>query len=342
MMSSKKGLLFFSTLTVVLVISIIASTMFGGVTIPLRDTLLVFANFMPFVDVETVSKFETILAQIRLPRVLVAGLVGAALAVSGVVMQSIFKNPMADPGIIGVSSGGAFGGVIAIYFGLTTYGSFIIPLLGFVCALVTLFFVYIISTHNGKTSILTLLLTGVAISSFLSACTSLIISYSNLAQVQQIMSWLMGDLNGRDWEHLQLLIVPFVACCIVFLLYRNELDILLLGEEEAQNVGMNVQRTRNILLIMASLLTGVSVSITGAISFVGLIVPHMIRLVLGPSHRYLLPASILGGATFLMIADLLARLVIRPAEIQIGIVTAFFGAPFFIYLILLHKRKEVA
>lgn len=333
---------FFILLSCTVVISIIVSTMFGGITIPLRDTLRVLLDALPFTTFEVTSKYETILMQIRLPRVLVAGLVGAALAVSGVIMQSIFNNPMADPGIIGVSAGGAFGGVIAISFGLTSFGSFMLPLMGFLCALVTLFFVYIVSTHHGKTSILTLLLTGVAISSFLSACTSLLISYSNLAQVQQIMSWLMGDLNGRDWDHVKLLIVPTVVCCILFMLYRHELDLLLLGEEEAQNVGMNVQRTRNILLITASLLTGVSVAITGAISFVGLIVPHMIRMVIGPSHRLLIPASILGGATFLILADLISRLVIRPAEIQIGIITAFFGAPFFIYLILAHKKKEVA
>ena len=152
----------------------------------------------------------------------------------------------------------------------------------------------------------------------------------------------MGDLNGRDWEHVQLLFLPVIICCIVFYFYRQELDILLLGEEEAQNLGMNVQRTRNILLIVASLLTGVSVSLTGAIGFVGLVVPHMLRLLVGPSHKVLIPASILGGAIFLILADLAARLVVKPSEIQIGIITAFFGAPFFIYLILRHKRKELS
>lgn len=341
MLKQYKTYSMFGLLFILLILSIVAATMFGGVTIPFLDTVFVLLNVLPFFDFDIVSKYETILLQIRLPRVLVAGVIGAGLAVAGVVMQSIFRNPMADPGIIGVSSGGAFGGVIAIYFGFTAIGSFMVPVLGFIGALLTLFLVYVISTHNGKTSILTLLLTGVAISSFLSACSSLIITYADLGQLQQILYWLMGDLNGRDWEHLQLLILPVLFSCSIFYLYRNELDILLLGEEEARNLGINVQRTRNLLLIVASLLTGVSVSLTGAIGFVGLIVPHMIRLMIGPSHRYLIPASILGGAFFLIVADLIARLVIKPAEIQIGIITAFFGAPFFIYLILLNNRKEL-
>ena len=332
----------FSLLFILLLVSIVMSTSLGGVTIPFQETIRVLLGAIPFVETITDSKYETILLQIRFPRVLVAGLVGAALAVSGVVMQSLFRNPMVDPGIIGVSAGGVFGGVLAIFFGLTAIGTYMIPVLGFICAFLTLMFVYLVSTQNGKTSILTLLLTGVAISSFLSACSSLLISYANLAQVQQILNWLMGDLNGRDWEHVQLLFLPVIICCVVFYFYRQELDILLLGEEEAQNLGMNVQRTRNILLIVASLLTGVSVSLTGAIGFVGLVVPHMLRLLVGPSHKMLIPASILGGAIFLILADLAARLVVKPSEIQIGIITAFFGAPFFIYLILRHKRKELS
>ena len=332
----------FGLLFILLLVSIVMSTSLGGVTIPFQETVRVLVGALPFVETITDSKYETILLQIRFPRVLVAGLVGAALAVSGVVMQSLFRNPMADPGIIGVSAGGAFGGVLAIFFGVTAIGTYMIPVLGFLCAFLTLMFVYLVSTQNGKTSILTLLLTGVAISSFLSACSSLLISYANLSQVQQILNWLMGDLNGRDWEHVQLLFLPVIICCVVFYFYRQELDILLLGEEEAQNLGMNVQRTRNILLIVASLLTGVSVSLTGAIGFVGLVVPHMLRLLVGPSHKVLIPASILGGAIFLILADLAARLVVKPSEIQIGIITAFFGAPFFIYLILRHKRKELS
>lgn len=341
MLKSYKNTSFFVLLLCILISSIVMSTMLGGVTIPFKETIRVFASYIPFIHIEAETTYSQIIMQIRFPRVLVAGCVGASLAVAGVVMQSLFRNPMADPGIIGVSSGGSLGGVVSIYFGFTSIGSFMTPLLGFLGAFMTLFIVYFISTQNGKTSILTLLLTGVAISSFFSACTSLILTYSNVAQLQQILYWLMGDLNGRDWDHLKLMILPSIVAFIVFVFYRKELDILLLGEEEAENLGINVQFTRNLLLIVSSLLTGVSVSLTGAIGFVGLVVPHIIRLIIGPSHRLLIPASILGGATFLILTDLISRLIIRPAEIQIGVVTAFFGAPFFIYLIIRNKRKEL-
>ena len=162
------------------------------------------------------AMYETILVQIRLSRVIVAALVGAALAVSGVVMQSVFRNPMADPGIIGVSSGGAFGGVIAIYFGFASMNVLFVPLFGFLGALITLIIVYGIATRNGKTSMNTLLLIGIAISSFISSCTSLLISFSDTLLVQEILYWLMGDLNGRDWDHVKILMLPVSVCFIVF------------------------------------------------------------------------------------------------------------------------------
>lgn len=340
MLKQYKTTSIFSFLFILLLFSIVMSTMLGGVTIPFKETIKALLSVLPFFDIDSATMYKQIILQIRLPRVLVAGCVGASLAVAGVVMQSLFRNAMADPGIIGVSSGGALGGVIAIYFGFTAIGSFMIPVLGFLGAFITLFIVYFISTQNGQTSILTLLLTGVAISSFFSACTSLILTYSSTGQLHQILFWLMGDLNGRDWDHLKLMIIPVCVALVIFFLYRHELDILMLGEEEAANLGINVQFTRNFLLIVASILTGVSVSLTGAIGFVGLIVPHMIRLIIGPSHKLLIPASVLGGAIFLIGADLISRLIIKPAELQIGIITAFFGAPFFIYLIILNKRKE--
>lgn len=339
MIKQSKQVLVFIILICMLLVSLLLATMYGGVNVPMKETVKVLLSLLPFIQFDYDPMYETILVQIRLARVVVAGLVGAALAISGVVMQSVFRNPMADPGIIGVSSGGAFGGVVAIYFGLATIHSLFIPLMGFVMALLTLFFVYMISTNHGKTSMLTLLLTGIAVSSFLSACTSLLLSFSNAGVMLQIVQWLMGDLNGRDWGHVQILLIPVLFSICLFLYYANDLDVFLLGEEQAQNMGISVQRTRNILLIVASLVTGISVALTGAIGFVGLIVPHMIRMIIGPTHRYLLLASALGGATFLIVADLISRLAIRPAEIQIGIITAFFGAPFFIYLILKNKKK---
>ncbi len=337
-----KYIVTFFALICILLCSLLLATMYGGVTIPFKETVKVLLSLLPFIQFDYDPMYETILVQIRFARVVVAGLVGAALAISGVVMQSVFRNPMADPGIIGVSAGGAFGGVVAIYFGLSAISALFVPLLGFAMALITLVFVYVIATSHGKTSMLTLLLTGIAISSFLSSCTSLLISFSNAGVMLQIVQWLMGDLNGRDWGEVKILVVPILLGICIFMYYANDLDIFLLGEEQAQNMGISVQRTRNLLLIVASLVTGFSVALTGAIGFVGLIVPHMIRMIIGPTHRYLLLASALGGASFLMIADLISRLVIRPAEIQIGIITAFFGAPFFIYLIIKNKKQGEA
>lgn len=320
---------------------IAAATAFGGVTVPFWETVnILLSQFSTFFGTNFSEMNETIIMGIRLPRVIVAGLVGIALAISGTVMQSVFRNPMADPGIIGVSTGGAFGGVLAIYFGLSSIHFLYVPLAGFIMALITLFVVYAIATSQGHTSMLTLLLTGVAVSSFLSSCISLLVSFANLSVMQQIVFWLMGDLNGRDWQHVQILIVPIILGLIIFLFYARDLDVLLLGEEQAQNMGIPVQKTRVLLLVVASLLTGMSVALTGAIGFVGLVVPHIMRLIVGPSHFKLLIASAFGGAIFLMLADLLSRMLIRPAEIQIGIVTAFFGAPFFIYLIMKNKRRE--
>ncbi|WP_148629617.1 iron ABC transporter permease [Bacillus sp. E214] len=332
-----KQVLIFGILICSLLVSLLLATMYGGVIVPFTETVKVLLSLLPFIEFDYNPMYETILVQIRLGRVVVAGLVGAALAISGVVMQSVFRNPMADPGIIGVSSGGAFGGVLAIYFGLAAIHSLFVPLMGFILAALTLFAIYMIATNQGRTSVLTLLLTGIAISSFLSACTSLLISFSNAGVMQQIVQWMMGNLNGRDWSHVQILTVPVLFSICVFLYHANDLDIFLLGEEQAQNMGISVQRTRNLLLITASLVTGMSVSLTGAIGFVGLIVPHMIRMIIGPSHRNLLLASVLGGASFLILADLISRLAIRPAEIQIGSITAFFGAPFFLYLILKNR-----
>ena len=337
-----RQVLIFSILLCALLVSLILATMYGGVIIPFTETVKVLLSLFPFIQFDYNPMYETILVQIRLARVVVAGLVGAGLAVSGVVMQSVFRNPMADPGIIGVSSGGAFGGVLAIYFGLAAIHSLFVPFTGFILSALTLFTVYMIATNRGKTSMLTLLLTGIAISSFLSACTSLLLSFSNAGVMQQIVQWMMGNLNGRDWSHVQILIVPVLLSICVFLYYANDLDIFLLGEDQAQNMGISVQRTRNIMLVTASLVTGMSVSLTGAIGFVVLIIPHMIRMIIGPSHRNLLLASALGGASFLILADLISRLAIRPAEIQIGIITAFFGAPFFLYLILKNKKKGEA
>lgn len=186
---------------------------------------------------------------------------------------------------------------------------------------------------------MTLLLSGIAISAFLSSVISLIISFSNQSVMQQIVFWLMGDLQTIGWTQVHILILPVIIGIIILTFFSRDLDILLLGEEHAKNIGVNIQFSRKVLLITASLLTGVSVSLTGTIGFVGLVVPHILRLIIGPTHRYLILASAFGGAIFLILVDLIARMIIRPAEIQVGIITSFIGAPFFLYLIWSKRKK---
>ena len=278
---------------------------------------------------------ERIVMQVRLPRILLAGLVGFSLSAAGTVMQGFFRNPMADPSIIGVSSGAALGATVfivaplALPFGLGLRGA------AFAGALLAAFAVYVIATENGRTPVATLLLAGVAVQTFLGA----MISYLQLQageSLRQVVAWLMGHLQGSTWSEVQatLLVVPILF--VVLLAYSRDLNVLLLGEEDAKGLGIEVERTKRILLAASSVITAAGVAVAGIIGFVGLIVPHMLRLVVGPDHRVLLPASALAGAAFLVVADTVARA--GATEIPVGIVTAAVGAPFFLYLL---RKREV-
>ncbi|UWG50616.1 ABC-type Fe3+-siderophore transport system, permease component [Halalkaliarchaeum sp. AArc-CO] len=281
------------------------------------------------------STHERIVMQVRLPRILLAALVGFSLAAAGTVMQGFFRNPMADPSIIGVSSGAALGATVfivaplALPFGLGLRGA------AFAGALLAAFAVYVIATENGRTPVATLLLAGVAVQTFLGA----MISYLQLQageSLRQVVAWLMGHLQGSTWSEVQatLLVVPILF--VVLLAYSRDLNVLLLGEEDAKGLGIEVERTKRILLAASSVITAAGVAVAGVIGFVGLIVPHMLRLVVGPDHRVLLPASALAGAAFLVVADTVARA--GATEIPVGIVTAAVGAPFFLYLL---RKREV-
>nr|WP_284438659.1 vitamin B12 ABC transporter permease BtuC [Halomicroarcula laminariae] len=278
---------------------------------------------------------EQIVMQIRLPRILLAAVVGFSLAAAGTIMQGIFRNPMADPSIIGVSSGAAVGAVGfivvggALPFGLGLRGA------AFAGALVAAFGVYLIATENGRTPVATLLLAGVAVQTFLGAVVSFLLLNAG-ESVRQALFWLMGHLKGASWPEvwssLPLVVVPFA----LLLLYARDLNVMLLGEEDAGSLGIEVERTKRILLALSALATAAGVAVAGIIGFVGLIVPHVMRLLVGPDHRILLPTSALAGASFLVATDTLARS--GSAEIPVGIVTAALGAPFFLYLL---RQREV-
>ncbi|MCS6927138.1 MAG: iron ABC transporter permease [Candidatus Binatia bacterium] len=314
----------------------------GAVTLPLDTTVRLLVKGIAGLPIDSEERAQAaIVYLIRFPRVLAAAMVGAALALSGVVMQGLFRNPLADAGIIGVSSGGALGGVLIISTGLAATSSVALPCATFAGALCTAFAVYFFSTRRGRTPLTTLLLVGIAVNSVLASLTSLILSLSPDYEIsRQMLFWLMGGLDGRGWTHVQMAL-PFVFCGVLpVLLLSRDLNVLLLGEETAMSLGVNVELVRRILLALSALLAGAAVAVSGTIGFVGLVVPHMMRLLVGPDHRLLIPAAAVGGATFLVWCDLLARTLVATEEIRLGILTACVGGPFFLHLLLREERRQ--
>ncbi|WP_336363878.1 vitamin B12 ABC transporter permease BtuC [Halalkalicoccus salilacus] len=294
---------------------------------------------VPVPRIETAPAFEfrvpetheTIVMRIRLPRVVLAAIVGFALAAAGTVMQGFFRNPMADPSIIGVSSGAAVGAVASIVLPI---GIGLRPA-AFVGAIVTAFAVYLVASENGRTPVATLLLAGIAIQTFLGAVISYLLINSG-ESLEQAVYWLMGHLHNSTWSEVALSLPVVVPAFVLLSVYASDLNVLLLGEEDAQSLGIEVERTKRVLLATASVITAAGVAVSGVIGFVGLIVPHMMRLLVGPDHRILLPTSALAGSIFLVATDTVARS--GPAEVPVGIVTAALGAPFFLYLL---RSREV-
>lgn len=284
-----------------------------------------------------------ILMEIRLPRVLLAILVGSALALSGVVMQGFFQNPMADPYIVGVSSGAGLGATVAMGLGIDFwfFGLSGIGLMAFAGALIVTALVYMISLRGGQLPVTTVLLSGVALGALASSITSywMVAVRGDLFDTQRILFWLMGSLASRRWEHVHLAWPQILAGALFLQWMARDLNVLVQGEENALYLGIDVERSKRLLLVGASLVAAAAVSVSGIIGFVGLVVPHVMRLWIGPDHRWLLPASMLGGAVLLVNADLLARIVIEPAELPIGIITSVLGCPFFLYL--LRKRRDM-
>lgn len=286
------------------------------------------------------DSYKTIIMDIRFPRILLAALVGCALAVSGVVMQGIFRNPMVDPFIIGLSSGAAVGASISILMGLSiSIGIYSTPFLAFVGAGLTIFGVYFIARSRGGVRVETLLLTGIAIGSFLTAVTSFLMYMAN-EQFRFLFFWLLGGLNKASWNTLAIAFSLILLGVIIIQFFARDLNAMVLGEEPAMHLGIDTGSVKKILLIFSSLVAGTAVAFTGIIGFVGLITPHIMRILVGPNHRILLPASALAGAIFLIWSDTIARTILSPTEIPVGIITAFCGAPFFVYLLQKSKKRK--
>ncbi len=323
-------------------IAVIFATAVGSVHIPFFTTCQVLLSKLPLVQIthSWPGTLETIILDIRLPRVILAGLVGGALALAGATYQGLFRNPLADPYLIGVAQGAALGAVIGFLFPATWHaaGFSIIPLLAFAGALVSTAIVYTLARVGKVLPVATLILAGVALGALLGSIVSYLIISSG-EKMHGIIFWLMGSFSLSQWSEVRVVIPYIVVGMVVILLYARPLNVMQLDEEQAQQLGVNVERLKLVLLAAATLITAAAVSFVGTIGFVGIIIPHAVRLVWGPDHRFLLPLSVLCGAIFLVLADVIARTVLAPAEVPIGVITALFGAPFFLYL--LRRRGKV-
>ncbi|MFJ7697934.1 FecCD family ABC transporter permease [Lysinibacillus fusiformis] len=280
--------------------------------------------------------------KIRLPRVLLAGLVGASLAIAGAAFQGLLKNPLADPYTLGISSGASVGAVMTIFFNISipVVGLYALPTFSMIGAIITMVVVMSFAKIVDRSlKMETLILTGVIFSSFLGSLISLMIALSG-EELRQVIGWLLGSVSMRGWPYVQM-IIPFVIVGSLMLwTQRRELNVLLYGEERAKHLGVNVKRSKYLILVGGSMLTGAAVAVSGTIGFVGLVVPHMTRMIWGSDHRHLLPLSFLNGATLLIICDLVARTIILPRELPIGVITAFIGAPVFSYIFYKQRRGK--
>jgi len=294
--------------------------------------------FAGAVRVPVNEMFESGIIRLRVARILLAIFTGAALSVSGAIFQALLRNPLAEPYILGVSSGAGLGAASAIVLGMGTLSIWSVPAMAFCGSILTILIVYRLAREpNGVVPVYTLLLAGVIVNAAISSVLMFIVSVSSSDELHNVIWWLLGNLQIFDWQLLQLVSVVILLCLSAVVMMSHKLNIITLGEEPAAHLGLNVEATKKIFFLLASLMTASAVAACGLIGFVGLIIPHCVRLAIGPDHRRLVLASALSGATFLVLADSFARTIIAPTEIPIGVVTTFIGGPFFLFLL---KRKK--
>ncbi len=308
-----------------------AGLLVGPADIDVRGVLLAIADAIPLVDIDHgLTQVEhTVLFEIRFPRVVLGGLVGAILAVAGAAYQGVFRNPLADPYLLGVAAGAGLGATLA--FGATSDGAFL-ALLAFAGGLVAVAITYSLGRSVGGRTTTSLILAGVAVAAFATAIQTYLLQ-RNVETLREVYSWILGRLVTVGWSEVVSLLPYAVVSSTVLLGSRRLLDVLGIGDEEASALGLNVGRVRWVVVVAATLATAAAVSVSGLIGFVGIIVPHIVRILFGWSYRVIVPLSLLFGAAFLMFADVAARTVVSPAELPIGVVTAFFGAPFFVLVL---------
>ncbi|AUM13901.1 FecCD family ABC transporter permease [Ketobacter alkanivorans] len=325
-----------------LLLSILLSLSLGSVEVPLGELVQVIMNRLAGNPEQSTA--DLVIWQIRMPRVCLSVLVGVCLALSGAMVQGLFRNPLADPSLIGVSGGAAVGAALAIVLGASFSpfaASWNLPVFAFLGGTLVTALVYRLGVGPMGTSVATMLLAGVAINAMTSACISYLATTAEDVRLRNLVYWLMGSFNVASWEKV-LWVAPFTLLSLLMIpkLWKG-LNALLLGESEARHLGVVVKRLRLWVILLAALAVGVSVAAVGVIGFVGLVVPHIVRLMLGPDHRWLLPGAALLGATLLSLADLAARTVVEPLELPVGVLTAVLGAPFFLFLVVQRRRGQL-
>ncbi|MEH7307177.1 FecCD family ABC transporter permease [Neobacillus drentensis] len=327
-----------------LVLSIILGISIGTISVPILTIIkIISAKLFGFISLETIDPmYSSIVLSIRLPRVILSGLVGASLAIAGAAFQGLLRNPLADPYTLGVSSGASVGAVLTLFFQLSIpfIGSFTLPLLSILFSFFTIFLVLTFASKIERTlRVETIILTGIIFSSFLGAIISLMIALTG-DELRQIIGWLLGSVSMRGWDYIKIILPFFVIGSCLLIFNAKELNAMSFGEERAQHLGVNVHKKKLIILTAGSILTGAAVAVSGTIGFVGLVIPHLSRLLWGPDHRHLLPLSIITGSGFLILADLISRTIISPTELPIGVITALIGAPIFGIILLQRKKME--
>lgn len=331
-----------------LLVTMLFSLTIGAVSIPVKDVvIIVLQKIGLFTDVQVDSMHEVVLTTIRFPRIFMTLLIGAALGISGASLQGLFRNPLVEPSLIGVSGGAAAGVVLVIVFGaslaLPTEGlvyNFLIPFTAFAGGLLATFLVLKLSSQAGKTNITVLVLVGVAINALAGAIIGLAVFYADENQLRTFTFWTLGDLGGATAAKLIVAAPLLIISITALLFYSNTLNAIALGEAEAYHMGVNVERTKRSIIFFSALAVGVSVSLAGMIGFIGLVIPHLIRVLFHSDNRLVLPASVIGGAWLLILADVIARTIVTPAELPIGVMTGLIGAPFFIMLLMKAKLKN--
>ena len=327
---------FHKNFLIVLTALILTSLLAGLVSLTIGSANIPLSRLWEVLTVDSRSMEYSIISQIRLPRLLLAYLVGASLAGSGVVFQGLLSNPLAGPFTLGISSGAAFGAICGLFFG---WDSWFIPVGAMTGAALTLIFVFVLSGGRDNLDPRSLILAGIVVSSFFSAGISLMKSLAG-DSLSSIVFWIMGSLSARSWSDVHMLLPYFIVAVIILLIYSRDLDVLSLGFQHAHSLGVDVGTSRLILLIAASALAAASVSVSGVIGFVGLVIPHLLRMIIGPAHRRLFILSIFSGGLLLMAADTCARSLAAFADIPVGVITSLIGGPFFCYLMYKKKREE--